>query len=201
MKTLGVSSILRSTSCMRRMNFSFSTRVEAWKNFTSAPAEKNRGTVLVSTTAWIPSSARTASTASSSSWANWRLYAFAGGRCSEICPTAPARSRLIISPTHATPILGRARSDTPGGPGRAAHPPGTQRRLPPSGHRSRTRGGLTARAGQPLAKAEPLDLPRRRLGQLRDELDPTRILVCRDLVADEPLQLHRQCLARGLPRL
>ena len=70
MKTLGVSSILRSTSCMRRMNFSFCGRVDAWKNFTSAPAEKNRGSVLVRTAAWMPSSARTVSTASSSSSAN-----------------------------------------------------------------------------------------------------------------------------------
>ena len=68
--TLGVISTFRSTSCMRRMNFSFSCKVEAWNILTSAPAEKNRGSVLVTTTARTPSSARTASTTSSSSCTN-----------------------------------------------------------------------------------------------------------------------------------
>jgi hypothetical protein len=73
MKTLGVSSILRRTSCIRRMNCSFCRSVDDWKNLMSAPAQKKRGTVLVTITAAMPSSARAPSTAASSSSANWRL--------------------------------------------------------------------------------------------------------------------------------
>src|SRR5262245_8091894 len=49
--------------------------------------------------------------------------------------------------------------------------------------------GTEVGAGERSAKLEPLNLARRRLGKLRDELDPARILVGRELVLHEALEL------------
>src|SRR5262249_41175028 len=58
--------------------------------------------------------------------------------------------------------------------------------------RSTQRGSVPRRAGggaERSAKLEPLNLARRRLGQLRDELDPARILIGCELVFYEALEL------------
>src|SRR5262244_477413 len=49
--------------------------------------------------------------------------------------------------------------------------------------------GAAVGAGDRSAELEPLNLARRRLGQFRDELDPARILVRRELVLHEALEL------------
>jgi len=73
MKIFGVFSTFLRTSCIRVMNFTFSSREDSANILMSAPAEKNRGIVLVTMTTRIPSSFRTASRASSSSATNWLL--------------------------------------------------------------------------------------------------------------------------------
>src|SRR5215469_14793423 len=54
-----------------------------------------------------------------------------------------------------------------------------------------------AGAGERSAKLEPLNLARRRLGQLRDELDPARILVGCELVLHEALELSFEAGSGG----
>src|SRR6516225_5563487 len=147
----------------------------------SAPAEKNRGSALETTTARMASSARTASTAASSSCANSRLYAFAGARWSEIWPTAPSRSRLIISPTP-HPHLRARTGALPG--------PASRRATSPAGRAPSARGKL-------LAQPEALNLSSRRLRELGHELDPARIFVRGDLIAHERLQLLGRGVAAG----
>src|SRR5712692_4348452 len=56
-------------------------------------------------------------------------------------------------------------------------------------------------SGRRLAQLEPLDLAGRRLRQLGDELDPARVLVRRERIFDESLELigergRRRCAVR-----
>src|SRR5205823_7437613 len=80
-------------------------------------------------------------------------------------------------------------------PGSAATGARAGRRGPAFRARGRTRA--PDRSGPEL---EALDLAGRRLGQLADELDPARVLVGRDLVLHERLELAGQRVP-GLPRL
>ena len=62
MKTIGVFSIFRNASCARVAVITLERVVPAANALTSAPAEKNFSEALVTTTAWMSSSARRSST-------------------------------------------------------------------------------------------------------------------------------------------